>query len=159
MSFRDLSKGQTDANHHAIAERALGRRHGAPAGSVLRGWNPLGEFPLMKPDTAVAALGALAQEHRLALFRLLVQAGETGMPAGAIAEALGVPNSSLSFHLAQLRTAGLILQERQHRSLIYRANYQAMNGLIAFLTENCCGGAVCAPAAACEAPAQTRKSA
>ena len=113
----------------------------------------------MKAGAAIEALGALAQEHRLALFRLLVQAGDKGMAAGAIAEALGVPNSSLSFHLAQLRSAGLILQERQHRSLIYRANYPAMNALLAYLTENCCGGADCAPAAACETPAQTRKSA
>ena len=92
---------------------------------------------------AIVALGALAQEHRLALFRLLVQTGEDGMTAGAIAGKLGIPNSSLSFHLAQLREAGLISQERQHRSLIYRANYSAMNGLVEFLTENCCGGADC----------------
>ncbi len=97
----------------------------------------------MIASNAIAALSALAQEHRLALFRLLVQAGETGMAAGAIAEALGVPNSSLSFHLAQLRTAGLIVQERQQRSLIYRANYPAMNALVSFLTENCCGGEDC----------------
>ena len=97
----------------------------------------------MDINAAVLALGALAQEHRLALFRLLVQAGVDGMPAGAIAEALGVPNSSLSFHLAQLRNAGLITQERQHRSLIYRADYPAMNGLIDYLTENCCAGADC----------------
>ena len=113
----------------------------------------------MKAEAAVDALGALAQEHRIALFRLLVQAGDKGMPAGAIAEALGVPNSSLSFHLAQLRNAGLILQERQHRSLIYRANYPAMNALVAYLMENCCGGADCAPAAACEPKTQERKSA
>ena len=113
----------------------------------------------MKPEAAIGALGALAQEHRLALFRLLVQAGDKGMPAGAIAEALEVPNSSLSFHLAQLRNAGLILQERQHRSLIYRANYPAMNALVAYLMENCCGGAECAPAAACETPKPERKSA
>ena len=113
----------------------------------------------MKSENAVGALGALAQEHRLALFRLLVQAGETGMPAGRIAEALGVPNSSLSFHLAQLRNAGLILQERQHRSLIYRANYPAMNALVDYLMENCCAGADCGPATACETPAQERKSA
>ena len=92
---------------------------------------------------AVAALGALAQEHRLAVFRLLVQAGADGLAAGAIAEALGIPNSSLSFHLAQLRNAGLIQQERRHRSLIYRADYGAMNALVAFLTDNCCGGADC----------------
>jgi DNA-binding transcriptional ArsR family regulator len=105
-----------------------------------------GEFPLMDITAAIVALGALAQEHRLALFRLLVQAGPDGLAAGAIAEKLGIPNSSLSFHLAQLRGAGLITQERQHRSLIYRANYPAMNGLVDYLTENCCGGAECAPA-------------
>jgi len=99
---------------------------------------------MMKPDQVVAGLSALAQEHRLALFRLLVQAGEDGMAAGRIAEALALPNSSLSFHLTQLQSAGLIEQERQGRSLIYRANYRAMNGLIAYLTENCCGGAPCA---------------
>lgn len=101
-----------------------------------------------KPTTAksaIDALGALAQEHRLALFRLLVRAGKDGMAAGAIAEALGLPNSSLSFHLAQLRTAGLIVQERRHRSLIYRADYRAMDSLVAYLMENCCAGADCAP--------------
>lgn len=113
----------------------------------------------MKPANAIEALGALAQEHRLGLFRLLVQAGDKGMAAGAIADALGVPNSSLSFHLAQLRNAGLILQERQHRSLIYRANYPAMNALVDYLMENCCAGAECAPTAACETPISTRKSA
>ena len=113
----------------------------------------------MKSENAVEALGALAQEHRLALFRLLVQAGDKGIAAGAIAEALGVPNSSLSFHLTQLRNAGLILQERQHRSLIYRANYPAMNALVAYLMENCCAGADCDTATACEAPAIERKSA
>ncbi len=113
----------------------------------------------MKSATAIEALGALAQEHRLSLFRMLVQAGEKGMAAGAIAEALGVPNSSLSFHLAQLRSAGLILQERQHRSLIYRANYPAMNALVAYLMENCCAGADCGTSTACEAPTQERKSA
>ena len=113
----------------------------------------------MRADSAVEALGALAQEHRLALFRLLVQAGDKGMAAGAIAKALGVPNSSLSFHLAQLRTAGLILQERQHRSLIYRANYPAMNALVGYLMENCCAGTECDTAAGCETPTQARKSA
>ena len=112
----------------------------------------------MEARTAIAALGALAQEHRLALFRLLVQAGEDGMAAGAIAEALGVPNSSLSFHLAQLNRAGLIRQERQHRSLIYRADYAAMNELVGYLMENCCGGASCAPAL-CTPQTPRRKSA
>jgi DNA-binding transcriptional ArsR family regulator len=113
----------------------------------------------VKAISAVEALGALAQEHRLALFRLLVQSGEGGLSAGAIAEALGVPNSSLSFHLAQLRNAGLILQERQHRSLIYRANYPAMNTLVGYLMENCCSGSGCGVAAACETSGQERKSA
>ena len=113
----------------------------------------------MKNESAVGALAALAQEHRLALFRLLVQAGDKGMAAGAIAETLAVPNSSLSFHLTQLRTAGLILQERQHRSLIYRANYPAMNALVGYLMENCCAGADCGADAACQAPVQERKSA
>lgn len=114
----------------------------------------------MQADSAVASLGALAQEHRLALFRMLVQAGEGGLAAGVIAEKLGVPNSSLSFHLAQLREAGLALQERQHRSIIYRANYPAMNALVAYLMENCCAGAAdCGPDAACETTAQERKSA
>ena len=113
----------------------------------------------LKPATAIEALGALAQEHRLALFRLLVQAGDKGLAAGAIADALGVPNSSLSFHLAQLRNAGLIVQERQHRSLIYRANYTVMNALVGYLMENCCAGTDCVTATACEAPAQERKSA
>jgi len=115
----------------------------------------------MRADNAVAALGALAQEHRLALFRILVQAGDKGLAAGAIAEKLGVPNSSLSFHLTQLKNAGLIVQERQHRSLIYRANYPAMNSLVDYLMENCCAGADCGTATACEPASQseTRKSA
>lgn len=92
---------------------------------------------------AVSALAALAQEHRLALFRLLVQAGERGLAAGAIAEKLSLPNSSLSFHLAHLTRAGLIRQRRQSRSLIYTADYAAMNALIAYLMENCCGGEAC----------------
>lgn len=103
----------------------------------------------MDSSSVIAALGALAQEHRLALFRLLVQAGSEGMAAGQIAERLGVPNSSLSFHLAQLHRAGLIQQERQSRSLIYRADYAAMNALVGYLMENCCGGAACAPEMAC----------
>ena len=116
----------------------------------------------MDSAAVIGALGALAQEHRLAAFRLLVQAGDEGMPAGAIAEALGIPNSSLSFHLAQLNRAGLIKQERQSRSLIYTADYAAMNALLGYLTENCCAGAACGADAACgaeAAPVQERKSA
>ena len=113
----------------------------------------------MDSSAVIGALGALAQEHRLALFRLLVQAGEQGMSAGEIADTLGVPNSSLSFHLAQLTRAGLIRQQRQSRSLIYTADYAAMNDLVGYLMENCCGGADCSTAA-CEAePAQERKRA
>ena len=116
----------------------------------------------MKSSSAIDALSSLAQEHRLALFRLLVQAGDKGMAAGAIALKLGVPNSSLSFHLAQLKKAGLIVQERQHRSIIYRANYPAMNALVDYLMENCCAGADCGAGTACEPAPQTqvtRKSA
>ena len=101
----------------------------------------------MEASDAVTALSALAQEHRLALFRLLVQAGSDGMAAGALAERLGVPNSSLSFHLAGLARSGLIEHERRGRSLIYRARYAQMNDLLAYLTENCCAGATCAPPA------------
>ena len=104
----------------------------------------------MDATQAIPALSALAQEHRLALFRLLVQAGNEGMPAGEIATALGVPNSSLSFHLTQLSGAGLIRHERRHRSLIYRADYAAMNALLAYLTENCCGGVDCLTPSPCE---------
>ncbi len=102
----------------------------------------------MKNDEAITALSALAQEHRLAVFRLLVQAGPEGRAAGDIAAALELPASSLSFHLAHLMRAGLITQRRESRSLIYSADFAAMNGLVGFLTENCCGGASCAPAAA-----------
>jgi ArsR family transcriptional regulator, arsenate/arsenite/antimonite-responsive transcriptional repressor len=101
---------------------------------------------LMDEKHAIAALGALAQETRLALFRLLVTVGPAGLPAGAIAERLNVQPSSLSFHLAQLVHAGLITQRRLSRQLIYSAEYGAMNALLAYLTENCCGqGAACAP--------------
>lgn len=98
----------------------------------------------------IRALGALAQEHRLAVFRLLVQAGSEGLPAGALAEKLGVPASSMSFHLSQLTNAGLILQRRQSRSLIYSADYAAMNDVMAYLMENCCGGVACTTDAGCE---------
>lgn len=101
----------------------------------------------MEAHAAVRALGALAQGHRLAVYRLLVQAGPDGMPAGALADALGVPASSLSFHLAQLANAGLVYQRRRSRSIIYAADFAAMNALMLYLTENCCGGAACITAA------------
>ena len=103
----------------------------------------------MDAEPVIRALGALAQEHRLAAFRMLVQAGPEGMTAGAIATMLAVPPSSLSFHLAQLVHAGLISQRRQSRSIIYAADYGAMNGLMGYLTENCCGGAPCGEVAGC----------
>lgn len=102
----------------------------------------------MKNPDAVLALSAIAQEHRLAIYRLLVQAGPEGMAAGTIAETLELPPSSLSFHLAHLTRAGLIGQRRESRSLIYSADFARMNALVGFLTENCCGGASCAPCAA-----------
>src|SRR5690348_13704639 len=98
----------------------------------------------MDSPAALHALGALANAHRLAVYRLLVQAGPEGLAAGAIATALDAPASSLSFHLDRLMRAGLIAQRRQSRSLIYAARFDAMNGLVGFLTENCCGGRDCA---------------
>ncbi len=100
----------------------------------------------MNQKHAIAALGALAQETRLALFRLLVTCGPEGLPAGVIAERLGVAPSSLSFHLQQLVHAGLITQRRLSRQLIYAAEYGTMNQLMAYLTENCCAGTACPPA-------------
>jgi len=98
----------------------------------------------MEVQRAIRALGALAQEHRLEAFRLLVQAGPRGMAAGALAEALGIAPSSMSFHLAQLGNAGLVAQQRHGRSIVYHADYAAMDALLGYLTENCCGGEPCA---------------
>ena len=100
----------------------------------------------MEKKGAIAALGALAQETRLDVFRLLVPEGPAGLPAGVIADRLGVLPASLTFHLQQLVHAGLITQRRLGRQQIYSAEYGAMNELMAYLTENCCGqGALCAP--------------
>ena len=104
----------------------------------------------MHNETAIRALGALAQEHRLAAFRLLVEAGPTGLAAGVLAERLTIAPSSLSFHLAQLANAGLVAQVRQGRSIIYTADFAAMGALVGYLTENCCQGESCAPAADAE---------
>jgi ArsR family transcriptional regulator len=93
----------------------------------------------MDAKQAIEALGALAHEHRLAVYRMLVERGPDGLSAGAIAEKLGVPPSSLTFHVQQLQRAGLIAQRRQGRQLIYAADFTRMNGLVGFLTENCCG--------------------
>ena len=98
---------------------------------------------------AVAALAALAQEHRLEVYRVLVQAGPDGMAAGEVASAVGIAPNTLSFHFDRLRHAGLVSVARQGRSLIYAARYETMNNLLGYLTENCCGGRpeLCAPAA------------
>ena len=101
----------------------------------------------MEKKGAISALGALAQETRLDAFRLLVTQGPAGLPAGVIADRLGVLPASLTFHLQQLVHAGLITQRRLGRQQIYSAEYAAMNELLAYLTENCCGqGVSCAPA-------------
>lgn len=92
-------------------------------------------------QAALGALGALAQESRLAVFRLLVQHGPDGLPAGQIAESLDIPPATLSFHLGQLGQAGLVVSKRNGRSIIYAADFQGMERLMGFLYENCCGGA------------------
>ena len=94
----------------------------------------------MKKQNAVAILAALAQDNRLDVFRLLVEAGAEGMPAGHVASALRLPPSALSFHLDRLREAGLVSVRREGRSLIYAARFEAMNALVVYLTDHCCGG-------------------
>ena len=112
----------------------------------------------MEKIDAVAALAALAQEHRLAVFRLLVQAGPQGMPAGQVAEALELAPNTLTFHFDRLRVAGLVTVRREGRSMIYAAQFETMNALLGFLTENCCQGAAekCAPAV-CQ-PAKSKRA-
>lgn len=100
---------------------------------------------IMNSKNVITALASLAQESRLAVFRLLVQAGPEGMPAMKIAEALSIPPSSMSFHLKELTHANMVTQTKAGRSLIYAANFETMNSLLAFLTENCCGGNLCSP--------------
>ncbi len=114
----------------------------------------------MDTGQTIAALSALAHEHRLAIYRMLVEAGPAGMSAGIIAERLGVPPSSLPFHTQALVRAGLATQRRLSRQLIYAADFTAMNTLVSYLTENCCGGeAVCGPVCAPARPAAAAKSA
>lgn len=118
----------------------------------------------MKAAEAVAALASLAHENRLGVYRMLVEAGPQGMNAGTIAARLKLPPSSLTFHLQQLHRAGLITQERNSRQLIYAADFDAMNGLVGYLTENCCGGAsscsvACAPEAAIKKPSRKSRKA
>lgn len=99
----------------------------------------------METKQVVEALGALAQETRLAVFRMLVEAGPAGMPAGEISARLGLPAATASFHLAQLSRAGLLSSRAQGRFVIYSADFGRMSALLGFLTENCCGGESCAP--------------
>jgi ArsR family transcriptional regulator, arsenate/arsenite/antimonite-responsive transcriptional repressor len=101
----------------------------------------------MEKSNAVAALAALAQDRRLDVFRLLVQAGPEGMPAGQVSEVLDVSSNTLTFHFDRLREAGLITVRREGRSMIYSACFETMNALLAYLTENCCQGPPdqCAP--------------
>ncbi len=112
----------------------------------------------MKSTQVIAALEALAQEHRLAAFRALVQAGPQGLTPSVLSEKLGLPAPTLSFHLAQLRHAGLVSVTRDGRSLIYAADYDAMSGVVDFLTENCCAGAACAPASCAPAAKPKEKT-
>ena len=113
----------------------------------------------MKTIAAVDRLASLAQETRLGIFRLLVQAGPAGMNAGAIAEALAIAPNTLSFHVAHLARAGMVLARQEGRFIFYSANYPAMDDLIAFLTDNCCqGGGQCLPKAAAVATTAKRRA-
>jgi DNA-binding transcriptional ArsR family regulator len=104
----------------------------------------------MDTKKVLAALAALAQESRLAVFRLLVSVGPEGMAASKIAEEVGIAPSSLSFHLKELTHAGLVLPDQRGRFVIYAANFDTMNGVLQFLTENCCGGNACTPVSQCK---------
>jgi ArsR family transcriptional regulator len=108
----------------------------------------------METKNIIAALSALAQESRLAVFRLLVQTGPEGMAASKIAAQLSISPSALSFHLKELSHAQLVTSRHEGRFVIYSTSFETMNGLIEFLTDNCCGGNPCSPAAACR-PAET----
>jgi len=111
----------------------------------------------METSAAVVILAALAQDNRLDIFRLLVQAGPEGLAAGHVAEKLGLAPNTLTFHFDRLRGAGLVTVRRDGRSMIYAARYETMNGVLAFLTENCCQGMSCAPTALCK-PARGKRA-
>jgi len=111
----------------------------------------------MKTPEVIGALGALAHEHRLAIFRLLVERGPEGFPAGAISERIGLVPSSLTFHLQALQRANLIRQVRASRQLIYSVDFAAINGLVGYLTDNCCAASSASCDAGC-APAREMKS-
>jgi ArsR family transcriptional regulator, arsenate/arsenite/antimonite-responsive transcriptional repressor len=114
---------------------------------------------MARHSEAVCAFSALGHEHRLAVYRLLVEAGPNGLSAGAIAGRLGIPPSSLTFHTQALVRAGLVRQRRESRLLFYSADFAAMNALVAYLTENCCGGQpqTCAPDDAASTQAENRR--
>ena len=113
----------------------------------------------MEKIDAVAALSALAQDNRLHVYRLLVQAGPEGLPAGSVANALELAPNTLTFHFDRLRAAGLVSVRREGRSMIYAARYETMNALVSYLTENCCRGTPeqCGPVAACK-PARGKRA-
>jgi ArsR family transcriptional regulator len=115
----------------------------------------------MKTPDVIEALGALAHEHRLAIYRLLVQRGPEGLSAGTIGQRIGLLPSSLTFHLQNLQRAGLITQRRESRQLFYSVDFRVMNGLVGYLTENCCGNsdADCAVSCAPAAPVKVTKRA
>ncbi len=100
-------------------------------------------------NIAISALAALAHETRLTIFRTLVQAGESGLPAGQLAKELNIPNATLSFHLKELTHAELAIARQESRFIYYSANFETMNGLIDYLTENCCAGNPCSPIEVC----------
>jgi ArsR family transcriptional regulator, arsenate/arsenite/antimonite-responsive transcriptional repressor len=111
----------------------------------------------MQTLEAIEALGALAHEHRLAVYRLLVEHGPEGLPAGTIADRVGLAPSSLTFHVQALRHAGLITQRRVSRQIFYAVDFSAMNGLVGYLTDNCCGQGAGACAPACKPGTPARK--
>ena len=113
----------------------------------------------MKTAAVIDALGALAHEYRLAIYRLLIEQGPSGLPAGAIGERVGLVPSSLTFHLQALQRAGLVTQVRASRQLIYSADYSVMNGLVGYLTDNCCtaGDQACDPRVSSPQPARNAK--
>ncbi len=112
---------------------------------------------VMETKSVIAALSALAQESRLGIYRHLVQLGPAGCAASKIGEALDIPPSSLSFHMKELSHAGLVTSRQEGRFVIYSANYNVMNEVLGFLTENCCGGNLCSPVNACCAPSADAK--
>ena len=114
----------------------------------------------METSDAVAALAALAQDNRLEIYRLLVQAGPDGMAAGGVAEELDLAPNTLTFHFDRLRVAGLVTVRREGRSMIYAARFETMSALLGFLTENCCGGAPekCAPTPTCKPVRRARST-